>query len=142
MQTDPLFALGAALAQDATTAVIYVDANGFSSATKVQAHCSPGRAQHCLTIIDGTPNVGFFEVHAENYMCTGGPPHRRSARGDAAPAATRRITPARRWATSATPATQEQARGSDRARTVDRARRAAEPPASRRPATTRRRRRS
>jgi hypothetical protein len=39
MQTDPLFALGAAFAKDATTTVMYVDANGFSSATKVQAPC-------------------------------------------------------------------------------------------------------
>ena len=28
------------------------------------------------TILDGEPDVGFFEVHAENYMGAGGPPHR------------------------------------------------------------------
>ncbi len=31
---------------------------------------------HYAEIIDGTPDVGFFEVHAENYMGAGGPPHR------------------------------------------------------------------
>ena len=31
---------------------------------------------HYSEIIDGKPGVGFFEVHAENYMGAGGPPHR------------------------------------------------------------------
>lgn len=34
------------------------------------------KAQHCRTIIETWPDVGFFEVHAENYMGAGGPPHR------------------------------------------------------------------
>lgn len=34
------------------------------------------KAQHCRTIIETRPDVGFFEVHAENYMGAGGPPHR------------------------------------------------------------------
>jgi uncharacterized protein (UPF0276 family) len=34
------------------------------------------KAEHCRTIIDTRPDVGFFEVHAENYMGAGGPPHR------------------------------------------------------------------
>jgi uncharacterized protein (UPF0276 family) len=34
------------------------------------------KAQHYRTIIDTRPDVGFFEVHAENYMGAGGPPHR------------------------------------------------------------------
>lgn len=34
------------------------------------------KAQHCRDIIDTAPDVGFFEVHAENYMGAGGPPHR------------------------------------------------------------------
>ena len=34
------------------------------------------KAQHYRTILSETPDVGFFEVHAENYMCAGGPPHR------------------------------------------------------------------
>lgn len=34
------------------------------------------KAQHYRTILDTTPDIGFFEVHAENYMGAGGPPHR------------------------------------------------------------------
>ena len=34
------------------------------------------KAQHYHTIIDRKPDIGFFEVHAENYMGEGGPPHR------------------------------------------------------------------
>ncbi len=34
------------------------------------------KAQHYRSIIETAPDVGFFEVHAENYMGAGGPPHR------------------------------------------------------------------
>jgi uncharacterized protein (UPF0276 family) len=34
------------------------------------------KPQHYADILDGNPNIGFFEVHAENYMGAGGPPHR------------------------------------------------------------------
>jgi uncharacterized protein len=34
------------------------------------------KADHYRTILDTHPNTGFFEVHAENYMGAGGPPHR------------------------------------------------------------------
>lgn len=34
------------------------------------------KAEHYRTIIETRPDVGFFEVHAENYMGAGGPPHR------------------------------------------------------------------
>ena len=34
------------------------------------------KAQHYRAIIDTKPDIGFFEVHAENYMGDGGPPHR------------------------------------------------------------------
>ncbi|MBI1220391.1 MAG: DUF692 family protein [Rhodobacteraceae bacterium] len=34
------------------------------------------KAQHYRTILDTRPDIGFFEVHAENYMGAGGPPHR------------------------------------------------------------------
>jgi uncharacterized protein (UPF0276 family) len=34
------------------------------------------KAEHYQTILDTQPDVGFFEVHAENYMGLGGPPHR------------------------------------------------------------------
>ncbi len=35
------------------------------------------KAEHFDAIIDLRPELGFFEVHAENYMGAGGPPHRR-----------------------------------------------------------------
>jgi uncharacterized protein len=34
------------------------------------------KAEHYRTILDLRPDIGFFEVHAENYMGPGGPPHR------------------------------------------------------------------
>ena len=34
------------------------------------------KAQHYRTILETRPDMGFFEVHAENYMGAGGPPHR------------------------------------------------------------------
>ncbi len=34
------------------------------------------KPQHQRHILDGRPDVGWFEVHAENYMGAGGPPHR------------------------------------------------------------------
>jgi hypothetical protein len=34
------------------------------------------KTQHYRTIIETKPDIGFFEVHAENYMGDGGPPHR------------------------------------------------------------------
>lgn len=34
------------------------------------------KAEHYRTILDELPEIGFFEVHAENYMGAGGPPHR------------------------------------------------------------------
>jgi uncharacterized protein (UPF0276 family) len=34
------------------------------------------KPEHYQAIIDSEPGVGFFEVHAENYMGAGGPPHR------------------------------------------------------------------
>ncbi|WP_144140433.1 DUF692 domain-containing protein [Paraburkholderia sp. BCC1884] len=34
------------------------------------------KAEHYRTIVETQPDVGFFEVHAENYMGAGGPPHR------------------------------------------------------------------
>ncbi|WGR71347.1 MULTISPECIES: DUF692 domain-containing protein [unclassified Bradyrhizobium] len=44
--------------------------------------CIPARggvglkAEHYRTILEQQPDIGFFEVHAENYMGAGGPPHR------------------------------------------------------------------
>jgi uncharacterized protein (UPF0276 family) len=34
------------------------------------------KAEHYRTILETNPDIGFFEVHAENYMGAGGPPHR------------------------------------------------------------------
>jgi len=34
------------------------------------------KALHYREILDSGPEIGWFEVHAENYMCDGGPPHR------------------------------------------------------------------
>ena len=34
------------------------------------------KAQHYREIIETRPDAGYFEVHAENYMGGGGPPHR------------------------------------------------------------------
>ena len=34
------------------------------------------KAKHYRQILESLPPVGFFEVHAENFMCAGGPPHR------------------------------------------------------------------
>jgi uncharacterized protein len=35
------------------------------------------KAEHFDGIVETRPELGFFEVHAENYMGAGGPPHRR-----------------------------------------------------------------
>ena len=34
------------------------------------------KAEHYRAIVEQRPDIGFFEVHAENYMGAGGPPHR------------------------------------------------------------------
>ena len=34
------------------------------------------KAEHYRTILDRQPQIGFFEIHAENYMGAGGPPRR------------------------------------------------------------------
>lgn len=34
------------------------------------------KPQHYTTILAVRPDIGFFEIHAENYMGAGGPPHR------------------------------------------------------------------
>ncbi len=34
------------------------------------------KPEHFREVLDTSPNIGFFEVHAENYMVDGGPfPH-------------------------------------------------------------------
>lgn len=38
------------------------------------------KAQHYREILDTGPDIGWFEIHAENYMGEGGPPHRYLSR--------------------------------------------------------------
>jgi hypothetical protein len=61
--------------------------------------CPAGRVRSARRVSQRSttrrPMSAFSRSMPRNYMCAGGPPHRRSARGDAAPAATGRITPAR-----------------------------------------------
>ena len=35
------------------------------------------KPEHFEAILNSRPELGFFEVHAENYMGAGGAPHRR-----------------------------------------------------------------
>ena len=35
------------------------------------------KAEHFDAVLESRPDLGFFEIHAENYMGAGGPPHRR-----------------------------------------------------------------
>lgn len=47
----------------------------------LQATAGAGfKAGHFADILAGAPDLGFFEVHAENYMGAGGPPHARLER--------------------------------------------------------------
>lgn len=47
------------------------------SRTPIPASAGVGlKARHYNTVLRQRPALGFFEVHAENYMCAGGPPHR------------------------------------------------------------------
>ena len=47
------------------------------AAAKLPARAGVGlKPAHYAAIIENEPEIGFFEVHAENYMGAGGPPHR------------------------------------------------------------------
>lgn len=49
----------------------------YQTPSPVPARAGVGlKPDHYRDILDGRPDLGFFEVHAENYMCAGGPPHR------------------------------------------------------------------
>ena len=49
----------------------------FALPAAIPAHAGVGlKPQHYRSILDQTPEIGFFEVHAENYMGAGGPPLR------------------------------------------------------------------
>lgn len=53
----------------------------FKPALPIMAGALPARSglglkpEHFRTILDTTPDLGFFEIHAENYMVDGGPFH-------------------------------------------------------------------
>jgi len=48
----------------------------FSEAHKIPARAGVGlKAEHYADILDSRPDIGWFEVHPENYMGAGGPPH-------------------------------------------------------------------
>lgn len=52
----------------------------FNMPARCNAAIPPGvgvglKREHAPDILDGHPNIDFFEIHAENYMGSGGPPH-------------------------------------------------------------------
>lgn len=54
-----------------TTAVTY------SVSSPIPARAGVGlKPEHYRDILDTSPGIGWFEIHAENYMCAGGPPHK------------------------------------------------------------------
>lgn len=55
------------------------------NASAIPARAGIGlKAEHYRSILSTRPQIGFFEIHAENYMGAGGPPHRylTAIRGD------------------------------------------------------------
>jgi uncharacterized protein len=51
--------------------------SNFAAPSGLPARAGVGlKAEHYRTILESRPDIGFFEVHAENYMGAGGPPHR------------------------------------------------------------------
>ncbi|MEW6341859.1 MAG: DUF692 domain-containing protein [Paraburkholderia sp.] len=53
------------------------DSSPFPGHRSLPARAGVGlKAEHCRAILEAKPDIGFFEVHAENYMGAGGPPHR------------------------------------------------------------------
>lgn len=49
---------------------------GHRIAAPVPARAGAGlKPEHYQDILDGAPDIGWFEVHPENYMGAGGPPH-------------------------------------------------------------------
>jgi uncharacterized protein (UPF0276 family) len=46
-----------------------------AGAASLPPRCGLGlKPEHFRGILETQPNVGFFEIHAENYMVAGGPP--------------------------------------------------------------------
>ena len=53
------------------------DESSFAADAAVPPRAGVGlKPEHYRVILETEPNIGFFEVHAENYMGAGGPPHR------------------------------------------------------------------
>ena len=51
--------------------------SNFAAPARLPSRAGVGlKAEHYRTILESRPAIGFFEVHAENYMGAGGPPHR------------------------------------------------------------------
>lgn len=49
----------------------------FTVSSKIPARAGAGlKADHYEDILQQNPDIGWFEIHAENYMGGGGPPHR------------------------------------------------------------------
>lgn len=54
-----------------------LDPSSLAGRARVHSHAGVGlKAQHYHDVLNTRPDIGFFEVHAENYMGAGGPPHR------------------------------------------------------------------
>lgn len=55
--------------------------SSLQAVSQAQAPGLPRRAglglkhEHCIEVLETSPDIGFFEVHAENYMVAGGPFH-------------------------------------------------------------------
>ena len=120
-----------------TAICLRLKSNGTDAAAQRPNGPIPPRAgvglkpQHYREILETRPDIGWFEIHAENYMGEGGPPHRYLERhpralSDLAPwrrPLDRRRGPARQGASRAA----EGARRALRARAVLRASRLVEP---------------
>ena len=51
-------------------------AQSFECSAPIPARAGVGlKTDHYLDILEQKPDIGWFEVHAENYMGEGGPPH-------------------------------------------------------------------
>ncbi len=54
-----------------------IDHFAWPTSARIPAHAGVClKPQHYADILTQAPRIGFFEVHAENYMGAGGPPHR------------------------------------------------------------------
>ena len=55
-----------------------MDGTAGSDALNISATAGIGlKARHYAEILESRPPLSFVEIHAENFMGAGGPPHRR-----------------------------------------------------------------